>query len=204
MGSIVEIVCTSQVVAYQVTIGQSTWLSSGGEVTDLLRWESSNGRPLFGESIQILEEGQFQVSAQWEAHPTEIDIQLSITGQPHASSVVPLSETPLTKDPTLLLVADKTWPWQLAGMTLDVEEIGEVVRFNPYTWRAQTNDNGPLWESQLVRVEAIEQVTTPAGAFNALKVSLGDRQSVWYDLESGRIPVKFHTGVETWSLMTAR
>jgi hypothetical protein len=69
MGSIVEIVCTSQVVAYQVTIGQSTWMSSGGEVTDLLRWESSNGRPLFGESIQILEEGQFQVSAQWELIP---------------------------------------------------------------------------------------------------------------------------------------
>ena len=57
-----------------------------------------------------------------------------------------------------------------------MEEMGEVVRFNPYTWRAQTNDNGPLWESQLVRVEAREVVSTPAGSFDTLKVSFGDRQ----------------------------
>jgi hypothetical protein len=137
-------------------------------LVDLLRWEASDGRPLSGESTLILEEGQFHLITGWEAHPAGIDLRLRLTGQPDSSEFVPASATSLAKDPSLLLVADKTWPWQLAGMKLEMEEMGEVVRFNPYTWRPQTSDSGPLWESQFVRVEAREEVSTPAGSFDAL------------------------------------
>ena len=58
-----------------------------------------------------------------------------------------MTDTPLGTTPNLLVVDDNTWPWQLAGIQWKEGAAGRVVRFNPYTWRNDTRDNGPVAES---------------------------------------------------------
>ena len=201
LGAEAEIICTSQVRAYEVTVGQSTWMSSGGERTERLRWLPISGQALDGELTHVLESGAFLINAAWTLNETGMEIQQSIIGQPGSSTFVPLAETPLAEDPALLLVADMSWPWQIAGLRFEEGENGAVVRFNPYTWRAQTSDSGPVWEKARVTVGEVERVETPAGSFDARKVSLGERQAAWYALQHIPIPVKFFSGVETWTLI---
>jgi membrane protease YdiL (CAAX protease family) len=195
-----EIICSSFVSAYEVTIGQSTWMSVGGSRVDQLRWHSSDGRLLSGQSQLDLLDGDFQLESSWTPQADGMQIHQSGSLETDSPVTFPYDETLFVEDRTLLIVPDYTWPWQLAGIQLEAGEMGEVIRFNPFTWRDATQDSGPVWESRLVSVAGLEEVVTPAGSFSAWKVQLGDNQTVWYSLNDGLSVVKFFNGAETWSL----
>jgi len=99
-----------------------------------------------------------------------------------------------------LVVHDYTWPWQLAGFNRTQGETGSVVLFHPSTWRNETQDSGPVAEHQVVTVTGQEEVITPAGPFNAWKITVGRDLAAWYAVDGGPAPVMFFNGVETWLL----
>jgi hypothetical protein len=75
-----------------------------------------------------------------------------------------------------------------------------VLRFNAYTWRGDTQDNGPLTEKRTVAVTGREDVDTPSGRITAWKVAYGDNQAAWFDASDSRTVVKFTNSIETWYL----
>ena len=124
----------------------------------------------------------------------------SIASDEERSFRLPWSETPLAEASDLLVLADFAAPWQLAAMTLEEGMRGEAARFHPSTWRPATQDSGPVIERRLVTVAGREQVTTPAGAFEAWRVTFGTDQTIWYDSGDRPVPVRFFNGIETWSV----
>jgi membrane protease YdiL (CAAX protease family) len=195
-----EIICSSFVSAYEVTIGRSTWMSVGGSRVDQLRWHSSDGRLLSGQSELDLLDGDFHLESSWTPQADGMHIRQRGSLETGSPVTFPYDKTLFVEDRTLLIVPDYTWPWQLGGIQLEAGEMGEVIRFNPFTWRDATQDSGPVWESRLVTVIGLEEVVTPAGSFSAWKVQFGDNQTAWYSLNDGFSVVKFFNGAETWSL----
>ena len=199
-GAYIDLICSSFTSAYEVTIGKSTWMSVGGSRVDQIRWNSQDGQLVSGQTTLDLLEGEFNLETSWTMGDHGMDIRQVRTDGQDESGLVPYDETPLGGNPDLILVPDYTWPWQLAGINLKDDQMGEVVRFNPFTWRDATQDNGPVWEKRLVKATGSEGVTTPAGSFSARMVQFGDNQSAWYSLEGGLTVIKFFNGSETWLL----
>ena len=199
-GAIMQITCSSEVIAYEVKPNNSsTFASSGGTRTDQTRWQAADGRLLSGSTRLDLLDGTYQSNSSWTVGPGGIDIRRAENGKETTYSL-PFSQTPLAKNTDLLLAPDYTWPWQLAGIRLEQGENGSVVRFNPYAWRNKTRDSGPLAEARPVSVQAKEEVTTPAGSFTAWKMMEGQDEIAWVDASGSYTVVKFFNGVETWSL----
>lgn len=196
-----EITCSSKVIAYEVKHNNGTFMSSGGERIDRLRWQTADGRLISGGTALTLQDGEYVSETNWTVGVESIDIDMLRNGKEENSISLPYNETPLAKNRDLIVAPDNTWPWQLAGIKLELEEIGNVVRFNSYTWRNKTQDSGPLAENRLVAVVDKEEVTTPAGEFTAWKVMLGEDQTAWYDVRGSHTLVKFFNGIESWSLM---
>ena len=199
-GPVVDITCWSKVEAYEVKRGNSTFMSSGGERTDQLKWRTADGSLVSGATALSISTGEYRSEMSWELASDGIDIHMRVEGEAEKEVSLPFSETPLAKNSALLVAPDNSWPWQLAGIRLERGESGSVVRFNPNTWRNQTQDSGPVAENRLVTVVGTEEVTTPAGKFSAWKVTLGNDQTAWYALGGSRTLVKFFNGIETWAL----
>ena len=199
-GEQAEIICSSSVIAYEVTIERSTWMSVGGSRVDLARWQPDSGQLVSGQTGLDLLDSDFQLEVNWTVGEEGMQIHQRGTDEPGSSTFVPYSETPVGENTSLLLVPDYTWPWQLAGIQREAGDLGQVVRFNPFIWRDATQDMGHLWESRTVKVVGLEEVTTPAGSFMAWKVLFGDNQIAWYHPGENLTVLKFFNGAETWSL----
>jgi hypothetical protein len=145
-------------------------MSVGGSRVDQLRWHSSDGRLLSGQSELDLLDGDFHLESYWTPQADGMHIRQSGSLETGSPVTFPYDETLFVEDRTLLIIPDYTWPWQLGGIQLEAGEMGEVIRFNPFTWRDATQDSGPVWESRLVTVDGLEEVVTPAGNYSAWKV----------------------------------
>lgn len=191
--------CTSTVEAYEVRQGSSFFSSDSGTRIDRLTWQA-DGTLVDAEILLTVLDGSFQSETAWAAGADGIDVHVERSDEPIKDVHVPYSETPLGEEPALLVVHQYSWPWQLAGLNQMQGEMGSVMRFHPNTWREETQDSGPVAERELVRVSGQEEVTTPAGTFDAWKVTLGLDLAAWYPVDGDRAPVMFFNGVETWLL----
>jgi membrane protease YdiL (CAAX protease family) len=198
-----ELTCFSQVGAYEVQQGSSFYSSAGGQRTDTLRWQTADGRMLSGSTVLELTDGSYGSEMRWETGQDGIEIWRQVQGEDAVSDFLPFDHAPLADSAGLILAPDNTWAWQLAGLKLEQSNSGDVVRFNPYTWRSETGDQGPAAERRRVSVSGQEQVETPAGEFTAWKVTSGSAEAAWYDMND-RTVVRFFNGIETWSLKVRR
>jgi hypothetical protein len=179
------------VSAYHVTQGNSQWSHSGGERTDRVHWSAAEGQLISGATSLNQVEGEYRFDLDWEVAGDGRAINVSVAGEPDQTLPLPAGDT--------LLVTDYSAAWQLTSMPLESGPRGQVLHFSPHTWRPETQDNGPLAEARLVRVADDEELVTPAGAFNAWKVEIGNRINIWLVVGDGPYPVQF-TVVETWLL----
>jgi len=184
-----------------VRIGNSYWSSAGGERRDRFQWRASDGNLVAGQTITNLRDGEYHAEIRWTAGDAGIDVQIQVAGDEPRSFHLSWDETPWAENDALPILTDIAAPWQLAAVRLAPGERGQTLRFHPYVWRQATQDNGPTAGSWLVTVTGREQISTPAGTFNAWKVTFGNHQIVWLDDNSTpAIPVRFFNGIETWSL----
>jgi membrane protease YdiL (CAAX protease family) len=188
---VIELTCRSRVSAYHVTQGNSQWSHSGGERTDRIRWSAADGQLISGATSLNLVEGEYRFDLDWEVAGDGRTIHVSVAGEPDQTLPLPAGET--------LLVTDYSAAWQLASMSLESGPRSQVLHFSPHTWRPETQDNGPLAEARLVSVAGAEDLTTPAGTFNARKVEIGNRINLWFTTGDNPFPVQFMV-VEIWSL----
>ena len=191
--------CSSEVEAYKVQRGNSYYESSGGRRADSAHWQAPGGQMLDGSTALDLV-GGYQSTRSWALQADGFAIQVEDENAPEPSLTLPLNETPLAGNASLLATTDYFWPWQLAGLKLEQDANGRVVIFNPFTWREKTRDNGPQARAEVLKVVGMEEVLTPAGSFSAWRVDLGTRATAWYDSADPRRVVKFFNGVETWYL----
>lgn len=194
-----EITCTSTVAAYEVRQNNSLYMSSGGSRTDWLAWNRADGRVLEGSSSLNLSDGSYNSVTAWQVLADGIRIQRQDSVQLDEDLNLPLGDTPLANDPGLLVAHSYSWPWQLAGLELKAGNTGMIVQFDPYTWRNETNDQGPTTRTRRVTVEGLDEVTTPAGTFQAWKVTSGP-ETAWLHAADGLTVVQFFNGIETWAL----
>jgi membrane protease YdiL (CAAX protease family) len=200
-GDLIELTCTSTVIAYEVWIENSYWSSSGGERRYYFRWQADDGRLIFGQTVMDLQEGAYYADIQWTTGIDGIDVKISVRGEPERDIHMPWSETPLGESPDLPVLTDYVAPWQLTAINLETGLRGQTVRFHPFTWRPDTQDSGPMTMTWLVSVEGLELVDTPAGRFEAWKVSFGNHQTVWLDdTFMPAQPIQFFNGIEWWTL----
>jgi membrane protease YdiL (CAAX protease family) len=192
---IVEITCASFVNPYDVEFRGGRFLSSGGERIDQVRWSAAGGRLRGGVSTMDLSDHTYQSELRWSVLPDRISIvHQDSNGSNDEASL------PLTDDPELLLAHSNAWPWQLVGMRFESGHSGSILKFQPYTWRSETQDQGPLAELRRLSVMAEEEVETPAGTFTAWKVASNKDETAWFNLTGGVTVVKFFNGMETWVL----
>lgn len=191
--------CTSTTQAYEAQRGSSYYMSSGGTRIDRLTWQADNCAQVEGAVLQDLVSG-FHSETNWTPAADGIQVRIQQSGEETSEVFLPYDETPLSDEPALPVVHDYSWPWQIAGLSKTQGVMGDVMRFHPNTWRDETQDSGPAAKREMVRVVGKEKVTTPAGTFDAWKVTLGLDLTAWYPVDGGRAPVQFFNGVETWSL----
>lgn len=202
-----EVICTSQVEAYEARVGNSYYAGGAGQFVSRFTWQPADGRLVAGSSESTFTDGSYQsvtsFSIEMSALATPagpIKVQVDTQGEPQQVFELPFSQTPLAGNPALLVVHHESWPWQLAGLQFEAGVTGKVILLRPYTWRNATEDNGPLVESKVVSVHGPEIVTTPAGTFHAWRVTLGNEGMAWYERSDNHTLVKFFDGVETWFL----
>lgn len=200
-GDLIDLACTSSVIAYEVRIGNSYWSSAGGERHDHFRWQAVDGRLTSGQTVMDLQQGVYQADIHWTADTDGINVKISVRGEPERNISLPWSETPLEDKADLPLLSDYAAPWQLAAIHLETGLQGQTVRFHPFTWRPDTQDSGPTTMTWLVSVTGRETVDTPAGRFEAWKVTFGNQHTVWLDdTVTPAQPLRFFNGIETWIL----
>jgi membrane protease YdiL (CAAX protease family) len=199
--SLINLDCTSVVIAYEVRIGNSFWSSAGGERIDQFTWHAADGSLVSGQTTMELADGNYRAEIRWTIDDGGIEVQANVAGEEESSFLVPWDETPGAENSDLPIVTDLAAPWQLIALSLEPGEIGQTMRFNPYTWRPATEDTGPATARWLVRVAGRDEISTPAGAFDAWRVTFGQHHEVWVvDDTMPATPVRFFNGMETWSL----
>ena len=200
-GDVVELVCSSTVVPYEVTVGSSFWSSAGGTRRDRFSWQAHDGHLLAGSTVLDLAEGDYYADIKWDVGAAGIDVSVQVMGDEDVAHHLPWTETPRDDDPALPVLTDYAMPWQLAAIPLERGAGGQVLRFNPYIWRSASQDQGPIASRFDVVVAGIEQIETAAGTFYARKVMFGSDRAVWYDpATTPPTPIRFFNGMETWSL----
>jgi len=191
----ITITCVSFVEAYEVEYRGGTFLSSGGERIDQLVWDRPSSHVSRGFTTMDLSDGTFQSETVWSVSDGALMVDYADSNSVSADVSLPLEE-----DANVLLAHANIWPWHLAGVHFDEEPAGRIVRFHPYTWRNETQDQGPVTDLRRLAVLGREVVETPAGTFTAWKVTIGREETAWYDVSNGVTVVKFFNGIETWNL----
>lgn len=194
-----ELTCASSVIAYEAKKGNSTFTSSGGSRTDTLSWRLEDGQMLAGATHLELSDGSFTSDLEWSLDGSEIQVQTRENGGETKTTALALEVPAPGQEPQPVVLNDNTWPWQLAGIKQEAGAGGRVMRFNLYTWRAATQDSGPLAEPLTVNVVGSQTLDVPAGSFSAWKVSLGEDKTAYLDAQTMG-PVQFSNGIETWVL----
>jgi membrane protease YdiL (CAAX protease family) len=199
--SLIDLECTSVVIAYEVRIGNSLWSSSGGERNDRFTWQADDGQLVTAETSMNLTGGEYRAEIRSVIDAGGIDVQIAVLGEEDRAYYLPWSETPRAEESDMPILTDYAAPWQLAAIELEPGEAGQTMRFHPFTWRQATQDTGPTTARWRVTVAGRDEINTPAGTFNAWRVTFGPHHEVWLDDNTvPATPVRFFNGMETWSL----
>lgn len=206
LGEQMEITCASNVEAYEVKQGQSTFMSSGGKRTDRMVWQAAGGKIVSG-SLALDLQGGFRSQTDFNLGDDRLIVRYTEGQQPETNLDLPFAETARAQDPDLVFAPDNTWPWQLAALCgsagkTEPQPAGSVIRFSPYTWIEARRTSGPLAETRAIVVDAPVEAQSPAGSWQGCSIASGSRETAWYaDVDGSLAVVKYHNGIETWYLL---
>jgi membrane protease YdiL (CAAX protease family) len=111
-------------------------------------------------------------------------------------------ENGLEKEVTLshdaLLMGE--WPWRLSALRFGLGYVRRTTLAWPRAHTERGQGSHPNAEETYLVVRNAEPVWTPSGIFVAWRVTLGDRQSAWYDAEPPHTLVRYEDGSVTYLL----
>ena len=113
-GDPLELTCSSEVEAYEAKKGSSTYQSSGGKRVDSAHWQASSGQMLDGSTALDLVGGYLSVRS-WALDARGFDIQVQDEYAPEPNLSLPLNETPLAGNASLLATMSIPGPGNWPG-----------------------------------------------------------------------------------------
>jgi hypothetical protein len=184
----VTLVCQQDMEGYEVQLGQSYWYSIPlvGERT--VQWQRDNYAPL----TDIAHHEQRLIT--WALDDRMITVEVTYAGAATQTWQEPLP----SMMPDMLITSMGSWPWQLSALSFETGALARLVHLTPDTWRPATQDNGPVVQTMLVRIIGLEVLDTPAGARDAWRVEVGEREMAWYDAATPHTLLRYFNGMETW------
>lgn len=195
----IDLLCSASIIAYEIHMNNSFWSNAGGERIDHVRWQAETGQLIEGSTRYMLPDQTVLVDAVWMFLEESLITTLVTAQEGEHRIEMPLpTADDRSEGGSLIFVSDTSAPFQLSGMDFTGGPKGQVYYFNPFTWRAETNDNGPLIEARTVDILHQEKITLSSSRVNTWKATLG-RQTFWYDTTT-HFPLQFTSGIETWTV----
>lgn len=178
--------CTEEVDAYEVTVGKSSFYSSGSyRFTWSVEWDA--------ETLEVLNFAADNEPVDYPGWKAQMDgevLAVSLLGEAREERV----ELP----ENYILVYE--WPWRMMNLDAQIGEVRRIPVVTPLQYDDALEMNLPAVEDALVRVLASEDVTVPAGTFEAVEVGL-DSARAWYSTETPYPLVKYDNGFQTIELV---
>lgn len=187
---VVTLACQQEQEGYEVRTGQSFWSSIAFVGERVVEWERDGYAPLADVSRHDLRE------MTWSLEGNTITVAVTYPGQETQTSHESL---PLLSE-NLLLTAQGIWPWQLTALSFEAGKVARLVHLTPDMWRPETQDNGPVVQTQVVKIIGLEEIETPGGARSAWRVEVGTREVAWYAPDAPHTLLRYFNGMETWAL----
>ncbi len=130
----------------------------------------------------------------WLVNKIGSDLELSIQSEN-------IAQDKITFMPQTLI--EEEWSWRMMGLSFEPGRTYTVEYLVPLTWRARTQDNGPLLKKERLTISGPENIIVPAGEFQAWKVSLSNGQTAWYSVEQPTILLRFDSTMVNYMLAEA-
>lgn len=106
-------------------------------------------------------------------------------------------EAPLSVTPDMFLPNE--WPWRLAALPFDDGLVYDVNIAYPLKWSPEDERSRPTTEVHTLWVRGKETIETPAGIFEAWKVTL-ENESAWYTVEAPHDLIQYDNDMSIYIL----
>ncbi|MFO7539347.1 MAG: type II CAAX endopeptidase family protein, partial [Chloroflexota bacterium] len=188
--AVVTLRCQQEQAGYEVQVGQSYWSSIDFVGERTVQWQRDSYAPLTDRGDHDLRQ------MRWAVERDQVLVEVAYEGMETRSSMEPLPL--LAQD--VLVTSGGSWPWQLTALTFEAGSTARLVHINPDVWRPATQDMGPVVETMVVKIVGLEEIETPTGPQDAWRVEVGSREVAWYDTVVPHTLLRYHNGMETWTL----
>jgi membrane protease YdiL (CAAX protease family) len=182
--------CRVQQAAFEAQKGRSHIQMDEVDTEQTVRWGRDDLQLMDAEAVQRIGEHQ-------------LTMRLARDGEGLVLSVSqddgPVEEVRLPQD--ILLMGE--WPWRLSALPFSLSHSRKATLAWSGGWRERGKESGPSAEDTHVVVRNAEPVWTPVGSFIAWRVTVGDRQTAWYDAEAPHTLVRYDDGGVTYLLANA-
>ncbi len=110
----------------------------------------------------------------WSVEPFENQLQISVQSFNAESESLLFDKNALVEE---------EWPWRLSGMPFQ-SGIYRIELVAPLNWREELKSSGPVLSESMMVVSGPEVIQSPAGEFNAWRVTLTNGQTCWYGVDA--------------------
>jgi membrane protease YdiL (CAAX protease family) len=190
-GEVVTLACQQEQEGYEVRTGQSLWSSIAFTGERTVRWERDSYAPLSDISHHELRE------MTWSLENETITVATTYPGMETETSHEPL---PLLAQGSLV-TSGGSWPWQLTALSFEAGATARLVHLSPDIWRPETQDNGPVVQTVMLKVSGPEEIEVTGGPRQAWRVEMGTGEVAWYDPAGPHTLLRYFNGMETWTLI---
>jgi len=90
------------------------------------------------------------------------------------------------------------WPWRFSALPMELAYSREARVLWPYRSVDGVEGRAPAEKDVFVIVRTAEQVTTPAGEFVTWRVTVGEKYTAWYTVETPHHLVAYSDDMVTW------
>jgi hypothetical protein len=191
LSSDIEIVfleCNRTSGAFEIQVGNSYYSSLAGSTDLKVNWKKEDL-----SLVYLQQDNQTDVfSNQILIEPDrETFVATMINSQGFEEQIVFTPQTLVTEE----------WAYRLMGLPFDTQNTWIATYLEPFGWRPETEDNGPVIKQNFLIKSQKEKIHIPAGDFDTWKVQLMDGQIAWYTVSTPHIPVKIQGDVFDYYLL---
>ena len=180
--------------AYDIQVAGGRYMGGDATIQKEAAWNKAEGTLLSGTTRAHY--GHDQDETQWFFDGKGFVVE-------HQSSIRPDEnlELLLETGDEVFVLESSSWPWVLRFMPFAPDYVGSAYLFKPYTWRPETEDNGPVMETVTVTVQGPETLGAPGASRQAWKVTVGQGETAWYSVDAPHVLLKYDSGIETMHLV---
>jgi hypothetical protein len=180
--------CHVQQAAFETEEGHGSIEMDETDLRQMIRWQRDDLHMMEGEAIRRT--GEHRLTMRLESDGEGLLLSVG-----HGDG--PVEELTLPDD--VLLMGE--WPWRLSALPFRLSHSGKATLAWPSDWREEGRGSGAISEDVCVVVRNAEPVWTPTGRFVAWRVTVGDRQTAWYNAEAPHTLVRYDDGAVTYLLV---